>query len=88
MAIIENRVTQCDWDGIDNLNQETLGGAGHNEEDCLKTCLESEVCNFASITKRGVCHLFETCDGIGSGKYFTYAKICTGNVIMGHEIKN
>ena len=78
MALISKRIHDCGWNEEDTKNSKTLGGSGHAHEDCLTACMNSNYCFFAAMTQKGICHLYQTCDGKGGITYSVYEKLCTG----------
>jgi len=72
--VLMSRQNECDWDGVDSSNGLSLGGKGHTSAECKSACQNRALCNFASISSDGYCHLFETCNGEGSNGWKVYYK--------------
>ena len=76
MINVNGRDSDCGWNENDSIGQVTLGGKGHTANACLNTCLLSTDCNFATMTKQGICHLYTTCTQELSSGYTVNEKIC------------
>jgi len=77
MRVNPARTTECAWNDVDSVHQESLGGGGHTTEACLARCLElGTACNYAAVSGSGYCHMFQTCDGSAGGSWVMYEKSC------------
>jgi len=77
MRVNPARTTECAWNDVDSVHQESLGGGGHTTEACLTRCLElGAACNYAAVSGLGYCHMFQTCDGSAGGSWMMYEKSC------------
>ena len=53
---------ECRWYGDGRAGEWELGGGGHTESDCIDSCSEKDLCNYASFSDLGYCHMKDTCD--------------------------
>ena len=51
----------CDECTFEGENVWTLGGGGNTKDECIRACLAQSLCNYASISNDGYCHMTATC---------------------------
>ena len=62
---LEQECTMCDeciWYGDGRTGEWSLDGEGHDKSECIAACRANRLCNYASISSKGYCHMKEECE--------------------------
>ena len=62
---LEQECTMCDeciWYGDGREGEWSLDGGGHEKSECIAACRANSLCNYASISSKGYCHMKKECE--------------------------
>ena len=53
---------ECTWYGDGRSGEWSLDGGGHDKSECIQACSANSLCNYASISNEGYCHMKDECE--------------------------